>query len=421
MTDVEIVNPVPVDESRAWLAALSPAFLDQSGGDLFDRMAERWQREWFPNRTWGARAGGQWVASLTTSPRSISIPAGLATTTDVEVDALTEVSVSPTHRRRGIMRSLMTESLRSAKERGEPFSILITSQWPIYGRFGYAPASAYADYTLLTGGRGGWLLGPSGSGSIRHADPQSLGAIAPAVFDRVRRLRSGGVDRRDEWWPRRLGLNGYRPINPAGLPNYYVRDGAEGPDGLLWWSGTRGFELNGDLGAVQVGGLFAATDDAYRDLWAFMCSFDLAGEVRIGNRSTDEPARWLLTDGRALRQTYAGDHTWLRLLDVPAALTARGYAVPGRLVLEVVDDDLGGYGAGRFRLDADAEGAQCRATSAGADLRLTQRALASVYLGGHTLRGQRLSASVAELTPGALGLADAMFATPLAPWNATGF
>ncbi len=421
MTDVEIVNPVPVDESRAWLAALSPAFLDQSGGDLFDRMAERWQREWFPNRTWGARAGGQWVASLTTSPRSISIPAGLATTTDVEVDALTEVSVSPTHRRRGIMRSLMTESLRSAKERGEPFSILITSQWPIYGRFGYAPASAYADYTLLTGGRGGWLLGPSGSGSIRHADPQSLGAIAPAVFDRVRRLRSGGVDRRDEWWPRRLGLNGYRPINPAGLPNYYVRDGAEGPDGLLWWSGTRGFELNGDLGAVQVGGLFAATDDAYRDLWAFMCSFDLAGEVRIGNRSTDEPARWLLTDGRALRQTYAGDALWLRLLDVAAALSARGYATTDRLVLDVIDNDADGFGQGRFALEAGAEESSCEPTTAEPDVRLSQRALAAVYLGGHTLRQLHLAQPVDELTPGAINRLDLMFTTSVAPWNATMF
>jgi predicted acetyltransferase len=107
------------------------------------------------------------------------------------------------------------------------------------------------------------------------------------------------------------------------------------------------------------------------------------------------------------------------LLDVPAALAARSYAIPGRLVLDVVDTDLGQYGAGRFALTADGSGAECAATNEPPDLRINQRALAAAYLGGYRLR--QVASLIEELTPGALDRADLMFSTPLPPWNQTGF
>jgi predicted acetyltransferase len=164
-----------------------------------------------------------------------------------------------------------------------------------------------------------------------------------------------------------------------------------------------------------------ASEQAYRNLWAYLSGIDVIEEILLRDRPVDEPVRWLLADGRNLQQTHTGDYLWLRLLDVPAALAARAYAVPGRLVLEVHDNDLGGYGAGRFLLDADAGGATCTSTSLRADLRVSQRVLASVYLGGLPLRLLKLAGAVDELTPGAIDRADMMFASALAPWNATGF
>jgi predicted acetyltransferase len=148
---------------------------------------------------------------------------------------------------------------------------------------------------------------------------------------------------------------------------------------------------------------------------------DVVGEVHLEHRPVDEPIRWLLSDGRALRQTHAADDLWLRLLDVPAALAARGYAASGRLALEVVDDHTGGYAAGRYLLDAGEAGADCRPTTTSADLRISQRALASIYLGGFTVRQVLTGGGIEELTSGALLRADAMFATTLPPWNATNF
>jgi hypothetical protein len=52
---------------------------------------------------------------------------------------------------------------------------------------------------------------------------------------------------------------------------------------------------------------------------------------------------------------------------------------------------------------------------------LSQRALASSYLGGHTLSERHIVHDVDELTPGAVARFDAMFRTAVAPWNQTWF
>jgi len=110
------------------------------------------------------------------------------------------------------------------------------------------------------------------------------------------------------------------------------------------------------------------------------------------------------------------------VLDVPAALSARRYAVADELTFDVVDDDVGGYAAGRFMLRADPDGAECVSSPGSAvDLRIGQRALASCYLGGVSLRAQLDAGQIEEITPGAIGRADTMFGTAIAPWCATNF
>jgi predicted acetyltransferase len=160
--------------------------------------------------------------------------------------------------------------------------------------------------------------------------------------------------------------------------------------------------------------LVAATDSAYADLWRFALSVDLITRVTADARPVDEPLPWLLPDGRFVRQTDRYDKLWLRLLDVPAALTARDYPTAGRIVLEVLDK--GGYGAGRFALDASPDGATCTPTTESADLTLPVTALGSAYLGGHRLAALAAADLVDEHTPGAVRTANRLFATDRAPW-----
>src|SRR6266566_2461771 len=58
------------------------------------------------------------------------------------------VAVLPPHRRRGILRELMTRQLPDVHERGEAVAALWASESGIYGRFGYGLASLAASFRI---------------------------------------------------------------------------------------------------------------------------------------------------------------------------------------------------------------------------------------------------------------------------------
>jgi predicted acetyltransferase len=201
-----------------------------------------------------------------------------------------------------------------------------------------------------------------------------------------------------------------------------VHAGPAGPDGYVVWRPDREHQSSGRHAVIAVDDLAAATPAAYQTLWNYLATMDLVGEVVLHRRPTDEEIHWLLTDVRTLEHTNTRDGLWLRILDVPAALSARRYATSDRLVVEVVDDAPGGYAQGRFVLDGGPDGASCGAAPGEtADVTLSQRALASVYLGGFSLRQQLIAGEIDEHTAGAVRRLDAMFATDLAPWCSTDF
>lgn len=419
MSDVEIVHPVPAEEWPGWLATMTTTFFGDPHTDEFRRGLANFARFRDPARAWGARGGGRMVATLATMPRTITIPGKGGTAVPLPADALTNVTVAATHRRRGLLTRMLTASLAAAKERGDAISILIAAEWPIYGRFGYAPATQDATYSYFPRHVSAKVT-PSGTGEVRQVDLAAAGRLGDEVYRAAAPTRAGQVDRPPFWWGVRHGLDGYDRIPEGKTPAYLVREGAHGPDGFVAWRPMHDFDLAGNLATIEVTDLFAADDDAYRDLWAYLSGIDAVGEVTLRDRPVDEPARWLLPDGRALRRTYSGDHVWTRLLDVPAALAVRSYGVPGRLVLEVAGDPAG-YANGRWQLDGGPDGASCAPTGASPDLRLSHRALAGAYLGGYRLAEMAAGGGVEELRSGAVGTADAMFATGRAPWSPTEF
>jgi predicted acetyltransferase len=413
-----LVNPIPVEHAPAWVRAMATTFLSDPGSPDTARRIDLLTRSWDPKRAWGVRDGGRWVATLRTEARVLSVP-GLGTETEqLRVDAVTNVTVSGTHRRRGLMGRMLGSSLQAARERGDALSILIAAEWPIYGRFGYAPATLSADYVLHRRRAGAT---PSGDPArVRQVDREEFGAVAPAVYAAARRRRAGQIDRDTTWWNRVLGRDGYLPSQE--LPhNWFVHESDDGPDGLLGWRTDGHWGLLPPLARVEVWDLISASDLAYQNLWAYLGGLDAVEQVSLPNRSVDEPVRWLLGDARALVMTQHVDFVWLRLLDVPAALAARRYAVPGEVVLKVIDEDADRFGSGRYRLRAEGDEVECHRTEQAADLEITQRALASIYLGGFRLRELLLSGVASERTPGALARVDMMFSTPLPPGNATWF
>ena len=416
MGDRVRIRQVEVAELTEYQSSKIITFLENP--DPTEARVDFWQRSHVPGRSWCASDGSDIVATLRTLPRQLSVPAGSTGTVDVALDALTGVTVSATHRRRGLLRAMITESLAAAHDRGDPVAGLIAAQWPIYGRFGYAPAARFAGGRLERRRPGARLRTPS-TGSLRRVELDELRRVAPTVFARARTARAGHINRTDLDWERHLEpkLLGHGATPAVGI----VHEGPDGIDGFLRWHPTAEFTLQHG-GEVQLDDLFATNQEAYRALWGYLLDLDVVDAVTFSARPPDEPLPWLLEDGRTWQLDEIVDAIWLRLLDVPAALSARGYAGAGRLVLDVVDDAPGGYGAGRFLLDAGPDGATCRpAPELTPDLALSQRALASIYLGEPSLRIQQIAGLVDELAPGALARADIMFATPLLPWVGTEF
>lgn len=260
-----------------------------------------------------------------------------------------------------------------------------------------------------------------GRSSVRSSGTSPPGCTA-------RRQRAGQVDRDNGWWDLVLGRDGYAPSDE--LPhNWLIHEGDDGPDGLLAWKAKGDSGLVPPFGTVEVWDLATASGAAYRDLWAYLSGIDLIDQVRVLNRPIDEPVRWLLGDARTLVMTQQVDFLWVRLLDVPRALSARRYAMPGEVILEVIDESRPGFAGGRYRLraaDAEVEcertdraEVECERTDRDPDVQMTEQALASIYLGGFRLTEMLLSGPARECTPGAVAQIDLMFSAARAPWNAT--
>ncbi|MEP6853099.1 MAG: GNAT family N-acetyltransferase [bacterium] len=418
--DAVEVRSVEAEEIEAWDRAKAVTFQGDPREVTGPRVELR-RRAWDPARAWGAFAGSAVVGTLRTLPRRFTVPGPDDATVDLaQVDALTAVTVSATHRRRGLLRRMLTESLTAAAERGDPMSILIAAEWNIYGRFGYAPASAWSNWTLDRR-RPGAALRPEipVRGVLRPAEAKELLDVAPPVFDLARRQRAGQIDRPSDVWQFFLDPQLHTGGSKSSIG--IVHEGQDGVDGVLAWHTGTEFDFDRG-GTIVVEDFFAANQDAYTALWSYLLAMDVVDEVTFDARPPDEPIRHLLVDGRCLRTAKSLDAVWVRLLDIPAALSTRHYSTEGALVLDVVDEQVGRFAAGRYRLAGGPDGATCvRAPQASPDLRLSQRAMAAVYLGLPSLRAQQIAGRVDELTPGAVARADAMFITGWQPWLATGF
>ena len=363
-------------------------------------------------RTWGAFDGDRVVATLRSFPTTLTTPGPAAVT----AAALTNVTVAPTHRRQGLLSQMITSELRASRERDEALGILIASEYPIYGRFGYGAACEAASYSI-DASRARFLA--PGEGAVELVDEAALRKEAPAIYEQVRSVRPGFIDRSDRWWDRALHQvevpggepwKGYQALyrSPGGAAEGYVRYRAKSD-----WDQMR------PKGTVTVDELTTATPRAYRRLWQYCCDIDLVATVEAGDRSVDEPLPWLLADARMVRQTARFDFLWTRILDVCAALTQRSYPVEGRVVLEVVDPL--GLAGGRFALDGGPDGAGCAPSGESAGLTLPVDALGSAFLGGVPVETLAAAGRVDRHDAAALATAGAMFRSAPTPWCSTWF
>src|SRR5689334_22291477 len=180
MSDAKILHPVPEDEISGFVTNLTTALVRSTTPESNEIRAANLRRLWSGLRTWGAVDGGRVVATLNSEPRSISIPGPGGRNTSVEADAVTRVSVAATHRRRGLLRAMLTESLQEAHDRGDALSILIAAEWPLYGRYGYGPANDNARFSVFPRRR---LATVPAASAVRSIDEAEVADVADQVYE----------------------------------------------------------------------------------------------------------------------------------------------------------------------------------------------------------------------------------------------
>ncbi|MFJ8795424.1 GNAT family N-acetyltransferase [Streptomyces sp. NPDC102462] len=367
-----------------------------------------------PERTIGARDGDAWVGTAGAFDFRLTVPGGAP----VRAAGVTMVSVAATHRRRGVLTSMMRRQLDDVRSWGWPLAVLTASEPAIYGRFGYGAATFQAHAEIDTGRVR--LAVPPGTDDVRlrYAAPADVLDACEALYARQVPLRPGMVARLPKW--ERVALldpeserNGASPLQCV----VAERDGE-----LVGYARFRvrpDWDHAGAKGTVVLEDLEAVDPAARAAVWRFLFDIDLTSTLLARGRPVDEGWQHLVSDIRRC-QVRLRDSLYVRLVDLGAALEARTYQAPVDVVFSV-EDAFCPWNAGRWRLTGDAKGASCSRTEEPAELALSVRELGAAYLGGVPLTSLAAAGRVQELRQGALTEASVAFASPTAPWLPHGF
>jgi predicted acetyltransferase len=403
------VRPVTEAEYPEWLRAVRAGFLREPVVTEAELEARRGQ--FASGRILGAFEGDRCVATFRSFAQEVTAVGGRL----VAADAISGVTVTATHRRRGLLTRMMGQDLAAAKERGDVLATLIAAEYRIYGRYGFGPATSGTEWTVDVPRTGLDPRGPDlAGGRIDLVDPDAVRKLGPELHDRMRRATPGAISRDDWWW--QLNTGAVR-TDPGWTEPFFAVYRA--PDGTV--EGLMAYDVEDKWAdtmqpsnTASVRGLISSTPAAERALWHYLCSIDWVVRVKSGWRAPDDLLPHLLPNPPAAGITMHADWLWVRILDVVRALEARTYEGEGALVLEVVDG--AGMAGGRYRLEASPDGASCTATTRSADLTLDVRELATLWLGDESAVRLAALGRVREEREGAGRGADTLLRTSRRPW-----
>lgn len=408
------VRAIDESEFTEWLRAIRVGFLRPPvvpAEEVADRLPH-----YDLSRVVGAFDRGRIVATFHSFDQELSTVGGAS----LAADAVSAVTVSPTHRRRGLLSRMMKDDLAAAKERGDACATLIAAEYPIYGRFGFGPASWLTEWSVDVT-RAGFdlrLPGPGaedGGGRIDLSDGAEIRAEGPGLHRRLAARRAGITARRPRDWD--VGTGNSVPTRPWTEPFYalYRSESGEVEGYVAYTADDKWTDGNQPVQTATVRDLVAVTPAAERALWRYVCSIDWITVVRSGHRAPDDLLPLLLPDPRAARVVSHSDMLWLRILDVPKVFEPRTYAAEGSLVLDV--RDAAGLAAGRYRLDTSPDGGSCVPTDASPDLVLDVAELARLALGDESALRLAALGRIEEATEGAAARADLLLRAARRAWT----
>jgi len=387
-------------EARHAIGAIGHYF---GGWPADEEATERFTRNLPLDRLHAALDDGAIIGGAGSFPFRLSTPGG-----DIACAGVTVVGVLPTHRRRGVLSSLMRAQLDDVRGRGEPIAALWASEEAIYRRYGYGVAALATEMTLP---RPYHLLRvpPRDDVRVRLVPLEDAAAIVPAIYERVRARTPGMLSRTETWWETRILADPPDRRENGAQKNCAILERDGEPAGYALYRVVTKWEGPANVGHVTV--MEAVAEEGVElDLWRFLLGVDWIASYRAPHLPVDHPLLHGLTyPRRAQLRVY--DTLWVRILDVTAALAARRYGCDEPLVLELTDE-LFPDNAGRWRL----AGGTAERTEDEPDIALAVNELGSLYLGAFGASELARAGVVRELREGALARADRLFASPRKPW-----
>jgi predicted acetyltransferase len=355
-------------------------------------------------------------------PMQLSVPDGDGAGTLVPVAGLTWVGVHPDHRRRGILTAMMRHHFEQTRSEGVHVSALHASEPAIYGRHGYGLASLELSVDL---GRGTTFTAPhledeaaslvtrvtavsdTGMPERRRAcelslAPSCVGTIVgdPDFF--VELCRTSSESLRDKEVPRVI---------------FAMRDGQD--VGYAVFRRSHKWDNGRPAATVDVH-THHGTPAAHLALLRRLVDLDLAGTIKLDSAAQDDPLFSWIAGPRATGTVNTYDSLWVRLVDLPEALAARGYEDSCDAVVEVADD-AAPWNAGRWRIRVKDGAAEATRSDDDAEVTLSVAALGAAYLGGSNLAAMHRAGLIAEHRPGAVRDLWRAFRTDVPPYASRGF
>ncbi|MFI0979379.1 GNAT family N-acetyltransferase [Streptomyces sp. NPDC021093] len=413
-TELRVLAPAEWD---TWYATLERAF-----GGVEESKEEHalWRDLTEFDRSVGVWDGEACVGTAGAFSFRMTVPGGA----ELPVAGVTMVSVAATHRRRGVLTSMMRRQLDDVRARGEAVAVLTASEPMIYGRFGYGVGTFEMRAGIDTARVG--IAVPEGTDDIRlRYAPVTDEVVRNTCEEIYARAVAGrpGMLARQPGWERVPLLDPEKDRDGASALQCVLASDAEGTVlGFARFRVKPEWSAAGADGVVLLDDLEAAgpyAPQAYAALWRFLFGIDLTSRLTALNRPSDDAWQHLVTDVRRSAVTLR-DSMHVRLVDVGAALEARTYRAPVDVVFEV-EDAFCPWNEGRWRLTGDAKGAVCARTADPAEIALSVRELGAAYLGGVPLTGLAAAGRVRELREGAVAEASVAFGSDVAPWLAHGF
>ncbi|MCP3987853.1 MAG: GNAT family N-acetyltransferase [Actinomycetia bacterium] len=347
---------------------------------------------------------GKIVATFGACDLDVTVPGG-----SVPSAGTTQVTVHPTHRRRGILTQMMRMHLEQAIDRDQPMAVLWASEERIYGRFGYGPACFGLDLSIAA--RSTTVPPGPSDVTVRMLYPEEAAEALPPIFEQHRSNNPGVFARTPGWWRARIlaDLEHWR----GGATSLRFVEARRAGEGVGYVAYRHRHPANDwDEGTTQIIELVALDDMVRRTLWSFITNIDLYRNVSWWNAPVDEPVLIEADRNRSVKWSQI-DTMWIRPLDVVRVLEARRYRAEGNLVFEVADPFLGR--GGRFELEVTEGVGHCRSTTAEPELTMDISDLGSLYLGGRTATALARAARI-EGCGEAMAKADDLFRTDRPPY-----